>query len=283
MLLGLNSELENSVILTLSECGNLSAEEMLSTMSEKGRTISLQGLYRVLKKLQLEKVIVKEKHLYSLRLPWIIELTQLVDQLEQVYLRSDHLTQLLPTNTIQKRIWRFNNLMKLVEAWMQIVIAMSKASEEKVILTAAPHLWFALVHLPEWTQFKKVLSTFMQRQYTLIHGTEFVDKYLNALTKLPEEEVFMNDAEYIEDDLTLYRTIIDDTILTVRLDPVTAKKIATLFQQIKSEETMYLLDIFQTFTSKVRVTIMIKKDPAAARRYRKKFERLFGPIFKKVS
>ncbi len=278
MLLGLNTELENSIIIALSGGGYLSADEVLSTVNDKGKAITLQGLYRVLKKLQDEKVITKERRTYSLRLPWIIELTQFAEQLETTYLHSNHLTQLLPTSSIQKRVWRFNNLMKMVEAWMQIVVAMGKVSENKTALTYAPHLWFALIHLPEWLQFKKALGSLVKKQYTLIHGTQYVDKYLNALTKHPDEIVYLTKDEYFEDDLTLYRTIIDDTIITVRLDPVTAHKINTLFEQIKSEDTMYLLDIFQTFTGKVRVTLMIKKDPIIANRYRKKFERLFGPI-----
>lgn len=278
MLLGINSELENAIILALSSGGYLTAEEVLSTITAKGKPITLQGLYRAMKKLRDEKVLTKERQTYSLRLPWIIELTQFAEKLEATYLHSNHLTQLLPTSSIQKRIWRFNNLRKMVEAWMQIVVAMGKASETKTVLTFAPHLWFALIHLPEWMQFKHALGSVMKKQYTLIQGTEYVDKYLNALTKHDDETVYLTKDEYFEDDLTLYRTIIDDTILTVRIDPVTARKINTLFEQIKSEETMYLLDIFQTFTGKVRVTLMIKKDPIIANRYRKKFERLFGPI-----
>lgn len=281
MLLGINSELENMIILSLSEGGNMTAEEILSTIQHKGKVISLQGLYRVLKKLQQERILAKEKRNFSLRLPWVIELGQFVDQLQQTYFESSHLAQLLPTSTSQKRMWRFNNLLKMVEAWMQLIIAMSKTSEEKTMFTAAPHLWFALINLEEWTHFKKALSSLIDKQFTLIQGTHFVDKYLNAVTKDQEEEVYLNEEEYIEEDLTVYRTIVDDTILTVRLDPLTAKKINTLFQQVKSEETMYLLDIFQTFTSKVRVTIMIKKDPIIAKRYKKKFARVFGPVGKK--
>lgn len=281
MLLGINSELENMIILSLSEVGTMTAEEILSTIQHKGKIITLQGLYRVLKKLQQERILTKEKHEFSLRLPWVIELGQFVEQLQRTYFNSTHLAQLLPTSTSQRRIWRFNNLLKMVEAWMQLVIAMAKNSEEKTIYTAAPHLWFALVNLQEWTQFKKALSSLIDNQFTLIQGTHFVDKYLNAVTKVAEEETYLNEESYIEEDLTIYKTIIDDIILTVRIDPMTAKKINTLFHQIKSEETMYLLDIFQAFTSKVRVTIMIKKDPIIAKRYKKKFVRVFGPVSKK--
>jgi len=280
MLLGFNSELENMIILSLSQAGTMPADEILSTIKQRGKTVTLQGLYRVLKKLQAERIITKEKHHFSLRLPWIIELGQFVEQLEQTYFDSTHLAKLLPTSTSQKRIWRFNNLLKMVEAWMQLVMAMAKTSQEKTMFTVAPHQWFALINLEEWTSFKKALLPLVEKQYTLIQGSKFVDKYLNAVTKQAEEETYLSEACYIEEDLTLYRTIIDDTILTVRLDTVTAKKINTLFQQIKSEETMYLLDIFKTFTSKVRVTIMIKKDPILAQRYKKKFTRIFGPTQK---
>ncbi len=147
MLLGLNSELENMIILTLSQAGTMPADKILSTIQQRGKTTTLQGLYRVLKKLQQERIITKEKHNFSLRLPWVIELGQFVEQLEQTYFDSTHLAKLLPSSTSEKRIWRFNNLLKMVEAWMQLIMAMAKASEEKTMFTAAPHQWFALINL----------------------------------------------------------------------------------------------------------------------------------------
>ena len=84
--------------------------------------------------------------------------------------------------------------------------------------------------------------------------------------------------DYIHDKRTIYVDVIDDYVMTLKIDEETAKNIDTLYWSITSEDDMHLLDIFETFMSKVKVKLTIKKDPRAAGSYRKKYVQLFGPL-----
>lgn len=283
MVFGTPQSLDNSVIKILATEGNSTAEDMLSTLRRDGHALTIQGMYRVLRRLQDGGVVIKEKMTYTLHLPWIIELTQFVERTEQVYFNEQYLAQLLPTTIGERRIWRFTNLFKIVDIWTHVLLATAKAptfGPRPTALTITPHLWFAFSHTAHWLQFKKSFLSCVGTQYTIIGSQTFADKYLNALLKIPSQEhSYLSPPEdYPEKDRSVYRSIIGDYIISLKLDEETTRLIDTLFLDIKSEEDIRLIDIFELFTGKVRASLVIKKDPVKARRYWKKFERVFGPI-----
>lgn len=285
MLFGNQPTSEQRIIEALAVQGKVSAEGILSTLESQNVTVSLQGLYRILQRLQRDGVLIKEKKNYTLRLPWVLELGLFVERAEETYLRDAYLSQLIPKTTGDKRCWRFTSLIKLVDIWTHLLLAASKTTIHEPKPTALcyfPHLWFAFTHTAEWLQFKKTFLSAVHRQYTLVGSQSFADKYLNAITKISEQDqtYLAPQEEWIDQNRERYTVIMNDYIITLKIDAATANTIDTLFTNINSEEDIRLIDMFEAFTNKVKASVVIKKDPVKAKRIRKKFETLFGPLEK---
>lgn len=100
MFLGDNKNLENIITLLLAKHGELEAENIWKKIKPE---ISIQGIYRVLRKLQKEGVIIKAKQKYSLRIPWILDLSDLINKTEKIYLQEKYIAKFLPTKNKQKK------------------------------------------------------------------------------------------------------------------------------------------------------------------------------------
>jgi DNA-binding PadR family transcriptional regulator len=280
MLLGDRDLIENHIIRGLATHGTRTAEQLTKHMKHGQKRVSIQGVYRVLRKLENQNVITKEKRYYSLRISWLLDLLGLVDKMEETYLNDEYLKQLLPTADKKRRTWTFTNLFKMNDVRTHLLLALAKQSEKGISLQYAPHDWFGIMQMKQSQQFKKTFLEKIRASYIVVGGQTFVDQYMKAITINPNsEQVYMAPPEdYIHDKRTIYVDVIDDYVMTLKIDEETAKNIDTLYWSITSEDDMHLLDIFETFMSKVKVKLTIKKDPRAAGSYRKKYVQLFGPL-----
>ncbi len=74
MLLGSNNDLENALLVALSSRTVATVPQMAAELSKKNLKPTIQGIYRALRKLRLEGVVVKEHDGYSIRIPWILDM-----------------------------------------------------------------------------------------------------------------------------------------------------------------------------------------------------------------
>ena len=284
MILGENVELENAIVLILAgqKC---SAEDLLSTLAKQHMSPTIQGVYRALTKLQEEKVVIKEKRMYAIRIPWILELTETVHAMEDTYLQGTYMNQMLPDAHCKKRVTKYNNIFPFIDTWTKILLAMAQKSKSGIALWYTPHTWYALTHTKEWSQFKTRFLHLIDRQYTVVGSQQFADHYLNALTNRPQQEnsYFAPPDECGEIDRSLYTAVIDDFVLTIKFDDRTTENIETLFSHIHSEDDIHVMDVFSAFTGKCKITMTIREDAKRARKIRKKFESFFGPLERKKS
>ncbi len=279
MLLGENNNLENHVIHILAHSGKAKVEDVLDAFGRDEKGATVQGVYRVLRKLQKEGVISKERSSYSLRIPWLLELASLVDTMEDTYLNKEYLKQLLPAPGAAKKVWTFSNLLKMNDVRMHILLALTRHIKKGIALQYAPHDWFTILNMRQAAQFKKSFLEHINKSYVIIGGQSYVDKYIRALSKTEKEETYLAPEEdCVEQERNMYVDVIDDYILTIKLDDHTTKNIDTLYNSIASEDDMHLLDIFETFTGKVKVKMIIKEDPRKAGVYRRKVTNAFGPL-----
>jgi hypothetical protein len=280
MILGGNKNIENSIITALSEQGSSAVEDIEDFIQRHKNTSSVQGIYRALRKLQKEGVIIKEKSKYSLKIPWILDLSKLVRSMEETHLNDGYLKKLLPEKN--KKTWVFNHLEKAHDFKIQIMLALAKISQYKISLAFYPHSWFEVINAWQTAQFKKNFFSFINHQYTVIGGQGFVDRYASRITKnLQQETTYLAPQhDRIEKTRQTYINIIDDYVLCTTVDEETAKNIDIIYQNIINEDDMHLLEIFETFNHDTKIKMTIKKDPCHAGSYRKKFENLFGPLGK---
>lgn len=284
MLLGANHSLEDTVIPLIAQKGRTTAQDLHQKIGKQHAEVTIQGIYRVLRKLQKEGVIVKEKKVYSLRIPWLLDIMLLVDTMEKTYLQENYMSHLLPMEEGQQRIWYFTNNLKMSDFWSQLLLAMAKKSDKKISLNYCPHAWFHLVQKEQEEQFVKTFLQSIHKDYIIIGGKTALDQYTaKALSPYEAECSYLaNPDEYIEKDRSKYICIIGQFVLIISLEPQVATKIDTFYKdvwhsdEISSADMLHLLS--DLLTERTKIKIVLKNNHILAKKYYKKFEKVFGPL-----
>jgi len=280
MLLSNQQQLEDLIVLLLAKKERRSALQIQQALKKKYDVCAtIQGIYRVLRSLQKTGVVVKEKQLYSLNMSWVLTMGDLANQMEQVYFQEHHLYQLLPDPMQKKRKWHFRTLYKAADFWGQLLVAMAYAAPSpRIALNYSPHIWYELLVTRKEQQFVHSYHKLIDREYVIVgHRTKY-DKESGFLpdreTEViyyaqPEERIEKNDAHYID--------VIGEYVFRVTLPNDIVERIHALYQKETAPTTHEILSLLQART---RVRIQVTHDPAKARLYYKKFEKIFGPLDK---
>lgn len=281
MLLGGKKTLEDLIIMSLALKGEQTVKQILDSLTEEGLSFTEQGVYRVLRKLQAESIVVKEKKTYSLRIAWILDMGVLVEQMQETYLHDAYLSDLLPEEDGEKRTWQFNNVIKMHDFWTQLNIALAKQSKTGIAMNYSPHLWYEFVQKDHERQFYRLFLSYISKSYTVVGNKSFLDRY--AASVLGDEfrqstYHLVNPEDAIEKDQAIYIDVIDDYILTVKLDKHMVERIESLYSKATPETDLSSIDVLNIFIHKTKVKMTLRKDERKARVYRRKFERLFGPL-----
>ena len=284
MLLGAHTQLEDHLLVIFAKKGALTVHEITQHLKKRERTATIQGIYRVLRKLQRNGVVIKEKQRFSLRIPWVLDLAELVTDMENTYLTDRYLGQLLPNDKQPKRSWRFTQLAKLNDFWSQILLAMAKMSQTKISLDYSPHTWYELLQMSQEHQFIKTYYGNLKREYVIVGSTSFLDKYTYRTWGediMAHNRTYFAAPEYrIIKDPSKYVSVMDDYVLVVKLDKDTVKRIEDLYTSVIAQEQVDIPLLTDALSKPVNARIVIQKHPQKAKQIYRKFEKIFGPLDK---
>lgn len=274
MILHVKENLEELIVRLLAKRPRVSANGIHQEIAGQGKKYSLQAVYKGLKKLQAGGVAVKMKQGYSLRLPWVLDFAALADEMSHAYLDRLTLDSILPSHG-KKEIWHFNNLLKMNDFWSHILLTLLQQSRRKVLLGWNPHPWFHLAQTKQEEQYIKALGLAQSRLYLVIGGNTHLDRWAE---KFFDKKVVVHAfaKNFIAKDQSVYLNVIDDYIITVKLDAKTTQAIDGLYSQTGSAEALDVARVMAIFNGKVKASVWLEKSPSKAEAIRRKFSRFFG-------
>jgi len=285
MLISTRPSNEDKVITFLSSNSEQTALQIYKAVADNHTyntsPITLQGIYRILRKLEQENVIWKIKKQYSLRIPWLLDLSSLVHDMEKTYLKEEFVRSFIPKEDKQKVIWSFNNLNSMNDFWIQMLLSLAHLSETGYSLSTCPHIWMERIH--DYQQEDQFRKNYLQKitEYCVVENKSFLDKYIRDkqdggnskdLFYLAQED------EYITKKRNVFVDIIDDYILKMQFDCATAAYLDKTYKKMQSLVDVLSFDIRAIFSRSIKCKIIIKKDTEAVEKYRRKFKRIFGPL-----
>ena len=277
MILQTYKNIEDYLVEILAEEANLNVSQIRERLTQIGKKYTIQAIYKVLKNLQEGGVVVKINKCYSLRIPWALNLEHLSNQIRATYLESPLLAEILP-DINKKEIWHFNNLLRLNDFWSQILLILIKQSKKKILLGYNPHPWFHLVQTKQEEQYIKSINLARGKLYLIIGGRTYLDKWVEKFFDKNTVAHSFGRSVFEEKGLD-YINVIDDYILTVKLDGVTTKEIDNLYKNTDSIEKMNLHNVLKIFNGKVKAGIWLEKNPQKAEKIKGRFTRFFGIKF----
>lgn len=283
MLLGANNDLENIIIQHLAREGNKTVEEILVLLKKDNFNTTIQGIYRALRKLQKEGVVIKNKKEYALRIPWLLDMNFLLEQAETNFLQSNYIKNLIPFKEKEKKIWYFNNFYKMNNFWSQVLLAMAEISKNKIFLDFNPHTWFHLIQPHQEYQFLKSLLSKSKKMYTILADKSYLDNYATKFWNFKNFDYHLTNKGYYSNiKKTTYYTITDDIILTITLNKNTALEIENIYKKTKSIKELDTGNVLDVFNKKTRIKMTIERNSEKSLKEYKRFEKIFGKILKLI-
>ena len=276
MLLRANENLEDLIVRILARKQKLAAKQIHKNICNETKSYSLQGVYKELGKLQNEGVVVKNKGVYSLRLPWILELVSLADTMARQYIESIPGDLILPSEN-KKTTWYFTSLFRLNDFWSQILLHIIQQSTSKTVLAWNAHPWVHLAQTRQEAQFIRSLKLAHSKMYLIVGGKTALDTWAQQFWDPSIVEYSFNKSTY-DNNRNEYINIIDEYILTIKLTNDMADQIEQLYQQTTSIDVLNVADIIELFNSRTKAKITLEKNHRKAKIHVQRFKRFFGNI-----
>ena len=155
MIFAIHNHLREHIIHILAKAPNLTESEIATRLTGQELGATTQGIYRALRELEEDGVLVKERQQYSLVLAWILDIKSLANTMESVYFSPTYFRNMLPQSTEEKRVWHFSNLLRMQDFRSQLLIALAEISTSKIGLQYSPYAWYELAQAEKEAQFIK--------------------------------------------------------------------------------------------------------------------------------
>ena len=237
---------------------------------------SPRAVYKELKRLIARGVVVKVKKRYALSVSWILSLIQFSEQLYSTSVRNMSNESLLPHEG-GRISWHFRDLLHLDRLWLQLIFLLFEKSYSRTMFVWVPHFWFDLVHYEKDLEAQEAMKVAGNRMYMMLGGRTYLDQ---LPTKYWSRQVYeWSYAEGpFEKDRATYFDVIDDYVLTVTLDAVTAMKIADLFRRVRGKSDLGLIREFDAIKTGARAKLQLERNAKKAARLRRKCCEFFGIV-----
>lgn len=272
MLLQSTKTLEEIVVLELAKNPGLSAKDLHHRICSTYLKFTQRGVYKKLYQLEAEGVIIKNQNTYSLRFAWIANLLQFADETYDCYLKSSQ-NLLLPIEG-EKITWRFSKLHKLDMVWTQLSLTLLGQSRDKIMYLWFPHAWFYLVESDKEIALNKAMRSLGSNRFISIGNDSYLDRLYEQFVNSPWHFSYARGP--FEKEQSTYYTLINDYLITVKLDKKTTELIEELFNQVTSQKELTSHLGAKLFTQLAKATMSIEYKTKKAVQIRNKFELFFG-------
>lgn len=277
MILQSHEQLEHLMVKLLAQKPNVTAVEIQKRTARGEHTAySMQGIYKELRKLQNEGVVVKVKNRFSLRIPWALDFMALADVMSHTYLNPQALLSLLPKKG-EKLRWKFTSLLRANDFWTQILLIMFQKSPTKKLLGSQMHPWW---HLPQphlEAQYVRSVGRVGGTLYIIIYGNTYGDRL--AIPFWKEHVVYSFGHNPFNWPLNAYITMMDDYIVTLTIDSETARRMDALYKSAQRADDVDFKAMVEFFNRPMKAVFQVEQNPKKASLWRKKFSRFFGETF----
>lgn len=253
-----------------------SASDIWTTLNKKGTTCTLQAVYRELRALIHENIIFKVKTSYVLNSHWVLRMQAFCNVAARTSFSEENGLFLLASK--KKQTWRFESLLDMDILWGHILLYSLKHSQDKIMLGWHPYSWFYLFHNKNEEELAKSLRFMGVRYYLIVGNSCFVNRW--ATQFMIRDKIFFSLAPGpFRNKMDMFMTITGDHIVTVKMAPETARRLADIFENTQSIDSLPLGALTELFTKEGHCTLTLEHNPKKSQTLRAKFSRYFGEKF----
>jgi len=253
-----------------------SAQDLMAALKKKNISCTLQAVYRELRALIRENIIHKVGKAYVLNTHWVLRMQAFCNVAARASFSEEGGLFLLAAK--KKQTWRFESLLDMDILWGHIVLYFIRHSQDKIMLGWHPYSWFYLFHNKNEEEFNKSLRFMGGRFYLIVGNSCFVNRW--ATQFMIRDKIFFSLAPGpFRNKMDMFMTITGDHIVTVKMAPETARRLADIFENTQNIESLPLGTLTELFTKEGHCTLTLEHNPKKSQTLRAKFSRYFGEKF----
>lgn len=274
MILGKQISLSEAIVAILANQENASAKELHREICRTRRPYSLVAVYKELARLQSEGILAKAADSYSLKLTWVINATGFFNQMFKFHFHRCPYKNLIPAAN-ESFTWRFTDFSKVDDLWEQILFALFARSKQKILLSWMPHPWYHLTDDDKQGPYENAMRAMNIKIFRIIGGRTFLDRESIQHWTEPVYAVSLARSPF-DGDLCHYIDVIDDYVLTIKLNDQTASLLEDLYNSVESRESLATAPQRKIFSNPVKITVKLQHNQRKARRLQKQFREFWG-------
>lgn len=242
-----------------------SVREIHLFFQKKNISITVQGIYKILRHLISDEIVLKRKNIYSLSEEWK---NKIITHFQE---KENKVITLSENESIKLNL---NSLVHLDQQWKNIVIPLQKQKKDFPVFLYNPHKFWLYLSPSRKESELNYYQSFQERKifcFSLIGGDTLHDQKLKKNLKHDYLQINIDKNILPKTD---YLIIIQDYIITTRLSKNISKEIEFLYTQSSDEENLEK-EIQKLNIEKKKVKLIIERNHEKAKKIRKRLSKDF--------
>lgn len=275
MFLNEKPSLQQALLLSLAEAPGQAIADLTRGIRLRYRACSVQAIYKELRKLECDGIVVKAGSQFSLSLRWLMVSMDRLRLIYDRYLESRDPALFLPGQGGRK-VWYFSDLTRLDDFWVECGLVLFVNATSKTMSSWIPHPWFNLLHSEKEQAFVQAQRAQGYRQLVIVGGNNPLDIELSARWAADDVLEYSHSESPLNEPGNVYWSTIDDYVLTITIDKATSVQLDLLFAAHPKAAGVSSRELHKLLSLKGRHRLTVAHDSRRARRYQKVFKEFFG-------
>jgi hypothetical protein len=243
---------------------NQTVKSLRKSLSDEKITITIQGIYKILRSLVSQEVIIKRAADYSLSEEWRSRAVNVLN-------KNDNRFELAEGERISMDL---SSLVHMDQQWKNIILPLHESHPNDPTFFYNPHeIWF---HLNDSRKASETayLESFKQNKtyaFYLIGGNTLHDKAIKKELQNSHLQISVGIEYFSKTD---YSTIFRDYIITTRLSPKLAQEIEECYQESSSAQNLENR-LQKIGIEKKKAKLIIERNHEKAKKLRKQMAKDF--------
>ncbi len=235
---------------------------------------SAQAVFKALRRLQDEQIVLKLKQRYALVSAWAGRMSELSQTIAGSYFRGHVLLPALPEEG-RRCTWRFHNLLAMKTVWSEIVLLLIRTQPGVPLLSWNPHPWFYLLQPNHEEQLLRLLHQNRTQMYKIVGSDYFLDREAAKFWKRKCVMFSFAPSPFAAQPET-YLSAAGPYIVRIDLTPAMARQIDDIYRKISCWTDIDLPGLLALFNMRTPVSVSLVNNSRQARALHRKFGRFFG-------
>lgn len=261
--------LRSSLMNLFAQRAAWTAEQFLAELPRIYKKVSKQALYKELRQLEEDGMVVRASRSYTLRLAWVLELSAFANTLQNLLLEQDGIVAGFELKEGIEE-WEFSDLHRADLFWTQLILALLKHNPSRKIYSWIPHPWFHIVHADREKEFWNALHFYQPQFLISVGGATPLDKEWISIVDTDCATVRFGGTPLHTSPSTCFE-LHGDYLVVVTLDRRTTEEIDHVFSTIASVNELTPPMLMRLIGRDGRIIVRVEKGTPRVERMRAKF------------